>query len=183
MANEKNNIPTDLQAVIDACPYPTVSEFEREHFQSQSGPGYARYVVEVINRIRKIDSDLVTTTTAYESNCLHAERNKLVDFLKDQELDEVKAATENWEFYERDYWANYLGKQAAIEILTLGKTTVETMTKMVRLPEDLYVKATQICVKLANTVKAATVEAEQEIGFSEAEEFSSADRIVLKKVK
>jgi hypothetical protein len=44
---------------------------------------------------------------------------------------------ENWEISERDYWPNYLGKKSAIEILALGKTSVETMTMMAKLPEDL----------------------------------------------
>jgi hypothetical protein len=41
---------------------------------------------------------------------------------------------------------------------------METMTKMVKLPESAYIKATQICVKLANAIKEATVMAEQEVG-------------------
>jgi hypothetical protein len=67
------------------------------------------------------------------------------------------------------------------------------MTKMVKLPEDLYVKSTQICVTLANKIKQATIEAEQEIGIGELEEYANAGlpsetnsvptTIVLKKIK
>ena len=38
------------------------------------------------------------------------------------------------------------------------------MSKMVKLPEDMYIKVTQICVRLANTIKETTVRAEEEIG-------------------
>ena len=38
------------------------------------------------------------------------------------------------------------------------------MSLMVKLPEANYVKATQICVKLANTIKQATESAEKEVG-------------------
>jgi hypothetical protein len=67
------------------------------------------------------------------------------------------------------------------------------MTKMVKLPEELYVKATQICVALANKIKQATMQAEVEIGVEEQEEYANAGlptesnttptTLVLKKIK
>jgi hypothetical protein len=65
---------------------------------------------------------------------------------------------------------------------------METMTKMVKLPDDAYIKATQICVKLANAIKEATIMAEQEIGINadEANDLTSPTepkKLKLKKVK
>jgi hypothetical protein len=69
------------------------------------------------------------------------------------------------------------------------------MTKMVKLPEDLYIKATQICVTLANKIKEATIKAEQEIGVSDEEYYAdpsvglpkdsnaTPSKLVLKKIK
>jgi hypothetical protein len=100
---------------------------------------------------------------------------------------------DNWEHVEKDYWINLLGKQAAIELLTLGRTSLETMNKMVRLPEDGYVKATQICVRLANTIKTTTQDAETKVGIKQApsneennstpEEKTSTKKLNLKKFK
>jgi hypothetical protein len=60
------------------------------------------------------------------------------------------------------------------------------MNQMVKLPEDAYITATQICVKLANAVKQATVNAEEAIGVYAPEETEPSNgprKLMLKKVK
>lgn len=153
-----------LNKLFELCPYNSLSEFERENFYAQTGVSNVRYIIEVINRIRKIDSDLLTETRPFETNCLREEKTKLEKFLLTQDVIELETKIANWEMLEREHWAEYLGKIAAIELLTYGKASVDTMTKMVKLPEDLYIKSTQICVTLANKIKEATINAEQEIG-------------------
>lgn len=182
-----------LNKLFELCPYNTLSEFERENFQAKSGGSYVRYIIEVVNRVRKIDSDLLTETRQFETKCLQEEKNKLEQFLLDQDLSELQSKVSNWEMMERDHWAEQLGKIAAIELLTYGKPSVDTMTKMVKLPEDLYVKATQICVALANKIKQATMQAEVEIGVNEQEDDASTGlpsessatptTLILKKIK
>jgi hypothetical protein len=98
----------------------------------------------------------------------------LLDYLQEQNPNTLKSSVLNWEMMEKEYWINTLGKQAAIEILTVGKPSVETMNKMVRLPEDSYIKATQICVKLANAIKSTTVAAETQIGINVPDESAPA---------
>jgi hypothetical protein len=92
------------------------------------------------------------------------EKEYLINFIKDLPESEVSSTLKNWQITEEEYWIDNLGKIAAIELLTIGKPSLETMTKMVKLPEDAYIKATQICVKLANAIKEATMTAEKEIG-------------------
>jgi hypothetical protein len=171
-----------LQSLFDICPYPTFSDFERENFQNKSGTAYARYIIETINRLRKIDSDLETEDRTFEKNCLLAEKEKLQNFLTSEDQKQLESAITNWEFVEKEYWSNFLGKQAAVEILTLGKPTFETMNKMVKLPEDLYIKSTQTCVRLANAIKSATERAEAEAGYASQEE-KGPRKLPLKKVK
>jgi hypothetical protein len=184
-----------LNKLFELCPYNLLSEFERENFYAQTGVSSVRYIIEVINRIRKIDSDLLTETKPFETNCLKEEKNKLEKFLLDQDVSDLEVKVANWEMLEREHWAEYLGKIAAIELLTFGKASIDTMTKMVKLPEDLYIKSTQICVTLANKIKEATVKAEQEIGIGmeEDEEYANSGlpttnetaptTLVLKKIK
>lgn len=182
-----------LNKLFELCPYNTLSEFERENFQAKSGGSYVRYIIEVVNRVRKIDSDLLNETRQFETKCLQEEKTKLEQFLLDQDLDELQSKVSNWEMMEREHWAEQLGKIAAIELLTYGKPSVDTMTKMVKLPEELYVKATQICVSLANKIKQATMQAEVEIGVEEQEEYANTglptesnttpSTLVLKKIK
>ena len=113
-----------------------------------------------------------------------------MEILDQQDLPTLTSTVFNWQESEQDYWVNFLGKQAAIELLTFGRPTVETMSKMVKLPEHLYVKATQICVRLANAIKTATTEAEVEIGIVNNQENISDDskpkelkKVLLKKIK
>lgn len=180
----------NLKSLIDACPF-TVNygEFEQESFGSFSSPGYARHVIGLINQLRKIESDLNHESKRFERSVLMEEKNKIIAILEKQDPAKLKNAVTNWEQSEPDYWADTLGKMAAIEILSHGKPTYETMMKMAKLPEDLYVKSTQICVRLANTIKDATVKAEMEIGVTPEPFDSSQDdaaptkKILLKKVK
>jgi len=159
--HEKDEV---LEQLFALCPFNSTSEFERQNFIELTGVARARYIVSVINRIRKIDSDLELEQRTFEQNCLLEERAYLVKFIKNEPQNELQSILTNWQITEEEYWIDYLGKIAAIELLTIGKPSLETMTKMVKLPESAYIKATQICVKLANAIKEATVMAEQEIG-------------------
>lgn len=174
----------DLFAV---CPFTTAfSQFERENFLAPSGHGYARFIIDVINRYRKIESDYEFEDRIFERNCLLEEKNRIEKFLESQDVEQMKVAVENWQKYEADYWADTLGKIAAVEILTSGKATYDTMLKMAQLPKDSYIKATQICVKLANAISQATEEAEHAIGvFKEIPQTTdlAPKSLSLKKIK
>jgi len=183
-----------LTKLFELCPYNAQSAFEIENFHTQSGVSHARYIIEVVNKIRKINSDLLTETRQFETKCLEEEKQTLEKILLDQDISELESKISNWEILERDYWAEHLGKIAAIELLTYGKPAVDTMTKMAKLPEDLYIKSTQICVRLANTIKEATIKAEEQIGISLEDDYSAdaglpsdssetPTTLVLKKIK
>lgn len=174
-----------LQSLFDICPYSTMSSFEQEHFINSVDYSKPRKFIEIINRIRKIDSDLIDEHRLYEKNLLNEEKKKLIEFLNSKNYDEVVDTIKNWELTERDYWVDYLGKTAALEILSQGRISLETMTLMVRLPEDLYIKSTQICVKLANNIRQATVHAEELIGLvsEDSAETDTKKTLLLKKVK
>jgi hypothetical protein len=177
MARKKeqaSDFPESLLEIFDKCPFPIPSRFEFDNFKSQTGTGFSRHIVDTVNRVRKIDSDIEQTTGTFELNFLKAEREMLLNYLNEQNPNALKSSIMNWEMMEKDYWVNTLGKQAAIEILTIGKPSVETMNKMVRLPEDSYIKATQICVKLANAIKDTTVTAEAQIGINVPDENTPA---------
>jgi len=161
---ENNNQRYKFKDLFDNCTFNTVSKFEQENFNSTTGVGYARYVIGIINRIRKLESDLESETKTFERNVMLGELEVHYEYLESQDPNTLRNAVDSWQSVEREYWINTLGKQAAIELITLGTTSAETMSKMVKLPEDMYIKVTQICVRLANTIKETTVRAEEEIG-------------------
>lgn len=192
MSAKKANTLNKHEALFAKCPYPVQSKFEQETFTAQTGIGYARYAISVVNKIRKLQSDLKTTTADFESECIRADVAQMYTWLDSQDPTVLDSAIVNWEHVEKDYWINLLGKQAAIELLTMGRTSMETMNKMVRLPEDGYVKATQICVRLANTIKTTTQSAEAKVGIvtqqdtpapSETEPKAAAKKLNLNKFK
>jgi len=194
-AKKTTTKPTNgkYKELLDSCPFYVSSDFEQENFNNFTGSSYSRSVIETINKIRKIDSDLETETRTFEKRCLEEEKSKLLGILDAQDIDTLTDSVNNWQQSEEDYWVNLLGKQAAIELLTFGRPTIETMSKMVKLPEDLYIKSTQICVRLANAIKTATASAELEIGISAPEPDTSAQsaqnntaptkKLLLKKIK
>jgi hypothetical protein len=185
MADETNT--HKIQNLFESCPHFVRSSFEYKNFDSSTGVSYPRFIIQTVNRIRKIDSDLETETRTFEKTCLVEERQQLVDILSKEDQTQLDIALATWEDAEQEYWVNQLGKIAALEILTNGKASLETVTKMAQLPEELYITATQICVKLANAVKAATVNAEQSIGvFNEENDTTDTPgprKLILKKVK
>jgi hypothetical protein len=185
MATKKSKENTKLQAIFDLCPHFNKSEFELSNFSVSTGVSYPRFVIDTVNRLRKVDSDLETEKRTFERNVLLEEKKQLEEFLESQDASKVETALKNWQSVEQEYWVNYLGKIAAIEILTFGKPSLETMDKMVKLPEDAYVVATQVCVRLANAIREATVKAEEAVGvFTEQPTADSAPKkLVLKKVK
>lgn len=184
-----NNIADKYKDLFDSCPYYVQSEFEVENFNTQTGSAYSRFIIETINKIRKINSDLEAETRTFEKNCLEEEKSKLLEIIEQQDSATLTNAVNNWQEAEQDYWVNFLGKQAAIELLTFGKPSYDTMSKMVKLPEHLYIKSTQICVKLANAIKTATTSAEEAIGVvgesasTDTNKPAELKKVLLKKIK
>jgi hypothetical protein len=181
-----SKIADKYKDLFDSCPYYIQSDFEAENFNTQTGSAYSRFIIETIN---KINSDLETETRTFEKNCLEEEKSKLLDIIEQQDPATLTNAVNNWQEAEQDYWVNFLGKQAAIELLTFGKPSYDTMSKMVKLPEHLYIKSTQICVKLANAIKTATTSAEEAIGVvntavsTDTNKPAELKKVLLKKIK
>lgn len=186
MATKKTKQELKHAELFATCPYPISSDFELTNFENSSGAGYARHIIDIVNKIRKIESDLATETGDFEIKSLEAEYTTLVAYLDTQEPATLQEAVGNWQHTESEYWIEYLGKLSAVELLTFGKPTLETMTKMVKLPEDDYIKATQICVSLANAIQQATVAAEQSLGGTAVQQepaLATKKKLNLKKVK
>jgi len=182
----ESSVPNNLEKLFAICPFSTKTEFERTNFDAVTVASYPRFIIDTVNRLRQINSALESELNEYEKNCLSEERTQLEKILLEEDISKLEAAVAARENVEQEYWVDHLGKTAAIELLTLGKLSLETMTKMVKLPEDAYIEATQICVKLANAIKAATVKAEEGVGVYSAQESTSNNepkKLNLKKIK
>jgi hypothetical protein len=175
-----------LKELFEITPHHVESSYEFENFRGNTGVGKARFYISLVNRVRKITSDLANSKLpVYEKTCLKEEHDLLVEYLEQQNIQEMLRVVKNWQAYEENYWIDLLGKIAAVELLVNDKLSEDTMTKLIRLPEESYIKTIQNSLKLANLVKNATVKAETEIGIVPTETANNLNkqRIILKPVK
>lgn len=160
--NSSNSL-SPLTALFDNAPYMVPSKFELDTFHpTTTSASFARRVIEVVNEIRELES--TKPTTEFQRKNIAANIAVLQSWLENYDADKLVDLVTNWEDKESSYWIDTLGKRAAIEIIAENKISKETMEKMTMLPEPDYIKATQLCVKLANAIKSATVKAEEAIG-------------------
>lgn len=82
------------------------------------------------------------------------------DWLDLQDPEDCQDAVDNFEEYESDHWTDTLGKEAAIEVLSHGRTQKNTMAQLSQLPLSDYKRAVVIIAQLANFLKDTTEKAE-----------------------
>lgn len=82
------------------------------------------------------------------------------EWLDLQDEHECQDAIDNFEDYESDHWVDHLGKEAAIEVLSHGRTQKNTMAQLSQLPLSDYKRAVIIIAQLANFLKDTTEQAE-----------------------
>lgn len=77
-----------------------------------------------------------------------------------QDPEDCQDAIDNFEEYESDHWTDTLGKEAAIEVLSHGRTQKSTLAQLSQLPLSDYKRAVVIIAQLANFLKDTTEKAE-----------------------
>jgi hypothetical protein len=166
MATKKSSTSTQVdkyKELFEVTPYLVPSQFELENFSASSNSvSFPRRTIEIVNKIRELNS--MIPSTEYERKTKEANIASLTTWLDNYDVEKLCKEVSSWEEKELNYWIDTLGKTAAIEIISAGVISKETVEKMTMLPEEGYVKATQLCVKLANAIKSATVKAEEAIG-------------------
>ena len=65
---------------------------------------------------------------------------------------ERDALIKNYEDQEPSYWATKLGKQAALEVLSLSRTSTNTMEMMSNLPMDEFEESVRVCTKYTTLI-------------------------------
>jgi hypothetical protein len=159
----------NFTALNKITPYNTTTQYESKTFTPTTGYDFPRYAVETVNQIRQLDIAIKSEKNTFLKSKLTEQRAALMAELNQYDHDKIELSIKNIEQFEENYWIQALGKRAALELLCQGKVSVDTMEKMIKLPEDAYIKASQVCVKLANSVRDLTAEAEQSIGVSTTE--------------
>ncbi len=123
--------------------------------------------IELANAGVAIDSTAYVKQTAARNIILN---RRLVDiqqqmqqvdnWLDLQDPEDCQDAIDNFEEYESDHWTDTLGKEAAIEVLSHGRTQKSTLAQLSQLPLSDYKRAVVIIAQLANFLKDTTEKAE-----------------------
>jgi hypothetical protein len=168
---------SEITSLLDDLPVGQTN-FEFEFFNIETSPTSSRQLVAAMEEIESLSARLMVLTEQKERTSsqgdlivLHRESRVL-----EQRLEQLTAWYDridpkmreeilgSFELEEPEYWSNRLGRQAAIELLTLGKTTPETMDKMAALPEETFENAVRICVRYASMIKEVTTKVETSLG-------------------
>ena len=148
------------------------SNFEFENFFLETFPTKSRQLVAVMAEIEKLYSQHLNLTESFKSQVMY-DRNviilqreissitqkldRLYNWYQSIPADERDKILANYEAEEPTYWANVLGRKAALEVLSNQHTSKETMDTMSNLPPDEFEEAIRICNKytllLRNTVE------------------------------
>jgi hypothetical protein len=161
---------SEVSKLLNSIPT-TQSGYEIENFFVDSYPTPARQLVATLCRIESLHAEQLDikakladpTTTPGQSLLLTRAMNdnKLVlermsAWYETSTLKDKKKILENYDNEEKEYWSEYLGRQAALELLALGRTTKETLDKMSMLPVNEFEDCVRICVRYSNLIKDTT---------------------------
>ena len=81
----------------------------------------------------------------------------------EQQLADMLATIED---QEADYWAERLGREAAVDIMSQGRVSKEVMTRAVLLSEEGYCKFAETCGSITNVIASTSREVELAQGFA-----------------
>jgi len=165
----------EITKILDSIPTGR-SDYEFEHFFLESQPTPARQIVSVMKEIEFLHSEIARLSAEQNQNeQLDTRRLRIetkqrldqaVEWFENIDPDMRNAIIAEYSSQEGEYWANYLGRQAAIEILTIGRATKETMDRMSCLPVEAFEDAVRICVRYASLIKNTTASVEETLGIN-----------------
>lgn len=143
------------------------SKYEFNNFFIEAVPTPARSLILLMEKIENLHVEISTLTefnvngkNVREITAKIKQLNMLLEWYNNVENPEEILM--NFEKEEPKYWAYVLGRDAAIEILSRGVTSKETLNKMSLLPLQDFEEAVRICTKFANMIKNITESVEGE---------------------
>lgn len=165
----------EITKILDSLPTGR-SDYEFEHFFLESHPTPARQIVAVMKEIEllhaeisRLSVDLNQEKSPNLQRVLTETKQKYdqaVTWYENIDPDIRDAIISEYSVQEAEYWANYLGRQAALELLTFGRTTKDTMDRMSCLPVEAFEESVRICVRYAALIKNTTASVEETLGIN-----------------
>lgn len=167
--------PEKITALLDKVPTGR-SRFELDNFLIEAYPTPARRIAAILTEaeslaakvasceasLKNMNEDAASDTVRYLRTS-KAKLAQLTEWLSSIGESDIEEALARYEEEEPEYWSNHLGRKAAIEILTVGRTRYETMDMMASLPVHAFEEAVRICARYARLITDTTEAAEQTV--------------------
>ncbi len=125
-----------------------------------------RAVLAALARLRELDEIISRTNEQHILSDLSAEAEQLHNWLDQFTESQIKELLDGIEDQEEQYWAQRLGREAAIDLLSQGRVSKETMSRAVLLSEDAYRSFAETCGNIAHVVNTISQEVERQQGFA-----------------
>ena len=145
------------------------SQWEFTNFVMEPyGEYQGRAALAVLSRRRDITDTLESTPEAQHSLRVDlvnelAQLDKWLDQYTEQELADSLATIEA---NEENYWAEKLGREAAVDLLTQGRVSKEVMSRAVLFGEEAYRKFAETCGHIGHVINTISRQVEQEQGYT-----------------
>ena len=150
------------------------SQWEFDNFIIESfGVHKPRAILSLLNRRRELqdaldDMSLASHTNQTNHQEMMIECGRIDAWLNQHTQEEFRAELDKQEADEADFWAEDLGRQCAVDLLTSGRGSKEVMGRAVLLPEAQYRKFAETCGTIMHVINTVTREVEQDQGYTKS---------------
>ncbi len=147
------------------------SQWEFDNFIIESfGIHKPRAILSLLNRRRELqdaldDMNLASHTNRTDQQEMLIECGRIDAWLNQHTEDEIRTELAKLEEGEAAFWAEDLGRQCAVDLLTQGRASKEVMSRAVLLPEAQYRKFAETCGTIMHVIDTVTREVEEDQGY------------------
>jgi len=143
------------------------SQYEFDNFVIGSSNAAARQVRALLIEKEEAERQLAQLTdvpeTSRYADMIKKELSQIDEFLGQFDEEQIASVLSNFEDEEGDYWAETLGKAAAIDVLTNDKVSTETLGKLALLPIEDFKTSVEVTNKIIQYIRQTTAQLEKEL--------------------
>ncbi len=125
-----------------------------------------RAILAVLARLRELDQLRANTADATHLAEITAESAQLNKWMDQWSEEDIRKHLASIEEEEPKYWAQRLGREAAVDLLSTGRVSTPTMTRAVLLSENDYKVFAETCGSITHVVNTISREVEEAQGFT-----------------
>lgn len=143
------------------------SQYEFDNFVIGSSNSAARQVRALLVDKEEYERQLSQLATSTEESryvdSIKKELSQIDEFLGQFDEEQIASVLSNFEDEEGEYWAETLGKAAAVDVLTNDKVSSETLAKLALLPIEDFKTSVEVTNKIIQYIRQTTAQLEKEL--------------------